>query len=113
MPDKLRVVLNGNDVYEYKKNTRHPGQQRQILDNMDLDMDEGVELAGEIISSPNQMQRAQYVAMSLLYGIQMKSDGLISATCAYLVTRFPELKQIRAVENGQEVSMDLIFDEEN
>jgi len=113
MPSKLRVNLNGSDVYEYEKNTRYPGKQREFLDNMDLDMDEGIEIDGEMINSPDKIQRAQYVAMSLLYGIQMKSEGLVSAACGYLVTRLPDLKQIRAVEEGETVTMDLIFDEEN
>ncbi|MBN4080583.1 hypothetical protein JYT31_02855 [Beggiatoa alba] len=113
MPGKLRIYVNGEKVFEYEQNTRHPGKQREFLDNMDLDMDEGIELDGDIISSPNSMQRAQYVAMSLLYGIQMKSEGLISASCGYLVTRLPKLKQIRAVETDEEVTMDLIFEEEN
>ena len=113
MPSKLRVILNGSEVHEYEKNTRHPGKQREYLDNMDLDMDEGIEIEGELINSPDKMQRAQYVSMSLLYGIQMKSEGLVSAACGYLVTRLPDLKQIRAVEEGETVTMDLIFDEEN
>ncbi len=113
MSAKLRVVLNGSDIFEYKKNTRHPGKQREILDHMDLDMDAGIEINGELINDPDKMQRAQYVAMSLLYGIQMQSEGLISASCGYLVTRLPDLKQIRAVESGEEVTMELIFDEEN
>lgn len=113
MPSKLRVVLNGSEIHEYEKSTRHPGKQRELLDNMDLDMDEGIEIDGNIISSPDKMQRAQYVAMSLLYGIQMNSEGLVTAACGYLVTRLPELKQIRAVENDEVVTMDLIFDEEN
>jgi len=113
MPSKLRVVLNGSEVYEYEKNTRHPGKQRELLDNMDLDMDEGIDIDGEFISTPDKQQRAQYVAMSLLYGVQMKSEGLVSAACGYLVTRLPDLKQIRAVENEEVVTMELIFDEEN
>jgi len=113
MPTKLRVILNGEEVFAYEKNTRHPGKQRELLDNMDLDMDEGIEINGELIESPDKMQRAQYVAMSLLYGIQMDGDGLISASCGYLVTRLPDLKQVRAVESGEEVTMELIFDEEN
>lgn len=113
MPSKLRIVLNGSEIHEYEKNTRHPGKQRELLDNMDLDMDEGIEIDGNVISSPDKMQRAQYVAMSLLFGIEMKSDGLVSAACGYLVTRLPDLKQVRAVENDKVVTMDLIFDEEN
>jgi len=76
-------------------------------------MDEGIEINGEIISSPDKMQRANYFAMSLLYSIEQNSEGMISATCGYLVNRLPELKQIRAVEEGEKIIMDLIFDEVN
>ena len=113
MPTMLRVVLNGNEIHEYEKTTRYPGKQREFLDNMDLDMDEGIEIDGEIIDSPDKMQRAQYVAMSLLYGIETSKEGLVSAACGYLVTRLPDLQQIRAVEEGEDVTMDLIFEDEN
>ncbi len=92
---------------------RHSGKQRQYLDGMDLDMDEGIELNNEMITSPDKIQHVNYVAMSLLYGIHSESDGMISATCAYLVNRAPELKQIRAVEKREEITMDLIFNEVN
>jgi hypothetical protein len=59
------VYINGTKILDYDINTRQPGKQRQFLDAMDLDMDEGIELNGEMIDSPNQMQRANYVAMSL------------------------------------------------
>lgn len=73
-------------------------------------MDEGIETNGEIISSPNKTQRANYVAMSLLYGIENNNEAMFAATCDYLVNRLPELKQIRSVENNDEITMDLIFD---
>ena len=113
MPTMLSVYINGEKVLEYDKNTRHPGKQRQYLDGMDIDMDEGIELNDEMITSPDKMQRVNYVAISLLYGIHSESDGMISATCAYLANRAPELKQIRAVEKGEEITMDLIFNEVN
>jgi hypothetical protein len=109
----LSVFINNQIVLSYDKNTRHPGKQCQFMDTMDLDMNEGIEVNGEIITNPDKMQRANYVVMSLLYGIENKSEGMISATCGYLVNRLPELKQIRAVENGQDVTLDLIFDEVN
>lgn len=66
-----------------------------------------------MITSPDKMQRLNYVAMSLLYGIESESEGMISATCGYLVNRLPELNQIRSVEEGEEITMDLIFNEVN
>lgn len=76
-------------------------------------MDEGIKPNDEIITSPDKRQRVNYVAMRLLYGIHSESDGMISATCAYLINRPSELKQIPAVEKGGEIMMDLIFDEIN
>ncbi len=114
MSSLLKIYINGTEFLKYDKNTRIPGKQRQYLDGMDLDIDEGIELNGEIINSPNKEQRANYVAMSsLLYAIGQQSEDMISATCAYLASHLPELKQIRATEEGEEIIMDLIFDEVN
>ena len=113
MPETLSVFINGKKILDYDKNSRQPGKLRQFLDNMDLDMDAGIEINDEMISSPDKMQRANYVAMSLLYGIENKSDGMISATCGYLANRLPELKQVRSVEEGNQIVMDLIFNEVN
>lgn len=63
---------------------------------------------GKKFSITIKMQRANYVAMSLLYGIHSDSEGMISVTC-----RLPELKQIHSIENGEEITMDLIFNEVN
>lgn len=113
MPIILSVYINGEKVLDYDKNTRQPGKQRQFLEHMDFDMDEGIELNGKMINSPDKMQRANYVTMSLLYGIEKEDQGMIAATCGYLANRLPELKQIRAVEDEDEVTLDLIFNEVN
>ena len=76
-------------------------------------MDEGLELNGEMIDSPDEMQRASYIAMSLLYGIETKNNDMVSITCAYLANRLPDLKQNRAIEEGQDVTLNFIFDEVN
>lgn len=109
MPTMLSVYVNDNKILEYDKNTRHPGKQRQYLEGMDLDMDKGIELSGESIATPDKMQRAKYVAMGLLFGFHSGNESIVSATCAYLANRVPELKQIRATEQGEEIMLDLIF----
>jgi len=109
----LTVYINGEEVLQYDKNTRHPGKQRQFMDKMDLDMDNGIEINGESISSPDKSQRANYVAMNLLYGIEKEDQGMISATCGYLVNRHSELNQIRSIEEGDKITMDLIYNNIN
>ena len=109
----LEVVVNGETVLTFDHNSRFPGHERQFLDSMDLDMDEGFELEGEQISSPDVMQRAKYVAMSLIVGLQANNKEMATTMCAYLAHRLPDLKQVRAIDNGTEVEMDLLFTEPN
>ncbi len=109
MPNILTVYVNNQKVLEFDKSQRQPGKQRQFFDNMDLDMDDGIDINGDMITSPDKMQRVNYVAMNLLHGIENKDQGMISATCGYLANRIPDLKQIRSLEHGVEITMDLIF----
>lgn len=112
MNSRLVVVINGQSVIEYDRNRRLPGHQRQFLDRMDLDMDAGIELAGQQIDSPEMKQRAQYIAMHLINAVLDNNDAVISAMCAWLANRLPELKQIVAIENNSALELELVFDRE-
>jgi hypothetical protein len=109
---KLVVTLNGQAMVEYDRNKRLPGHQRQFLDRMDGDMDQGFELAGQWYEEPDQTARAKFVAMHLVQALVRDDDSTVAATCAYLATRLPQLKQVKAIEQGEEFYLDLIFDRE-
>ena len=109
----LEIVINGETVLSLDSAMRFPGHQRQFMDTMDLDMDEGIELEGHFIEKPDEIDRAKYVAMNLVLAVQAKNDEMTNAMCAYLVKRQPDLKQVRANENGDSVEMDLIYKEMN
>lgn len=109
----LDVILNEKIVLSLDSNTRFPGHQRQFLDTMDLDMDEGFELEGQFIKKPDEIQRAKYVAMKMIMAVQAENVELANAMCAYLVQRQPGLKQVRAIDNGDSVGMDMIYTEMN
>lgn len=111
MSDKLVVLFNGQAVVEYDRNKRLPGHQRQYLDRMDANMDAGIELAGESIDNPDAVQRAKFVAMHMANALMDEHDAMIAAACAYLATRLPELKQVKVVQQGEELMLDLIFDQ--
>ena len=112
MQSKLVVVVNGQAVIEYDRNKRLPGHQREFLDKMDADMQQGVEIGGEQIPNPDIKARAKYVAIHLINAIMNEHDGMIAASCAYLANRLPELKQIKVNEQNDEFSFDLVFDQE-
>lgn len=111
MSEKLVIVLNGQSVVEYDRNKRLPGHQRQFLDKMDSDMDQGIELMNEKIAKPDNVQRAQFVAMHLVQSLLQEDDAMIAASCAYLASRLPDLKQVKANEQGDMISFHLVFDE--
>lgn len=110
MNPALEIMLNGIMVMEYQRNIRLPGKQREFLDIMDIDMDEGINLDGKIISSPNNQQRCHYVAMKLILALKSNNKGMITASCAYLANRQPTLQQIRAEEEGNAVTLELMFE---
>ena len=112
MSNKLVVVINGQAVIEYDRNKRLPGHQREFLDKMDMDMQAGIELGGERIANPDLQSRAKYVAIHLINAIVNEHDSMIAATCAYLANRLPDLKQIKANEQNEEFSFDLVFDQD-
>ena len=112
MSEKLYIELNGASVIEYDRNIRLPGHQRRFLDQMDQDMSEGIELAGQPVAEPDPVQRAQFIAIQLINAMQQNEEGLIAATCAYLANRFPHMRKVVAREQGDNISLDLVFNEE-
>ena len=106
----LEIIFNGHTMIEYQRNTRLPGKQRELLDIMDIDMDKGFHLDGELISSPTNQQRAHYVVMKLFQALKSNNKGLINASCAYLANRQPGLQQVRINEEGEAVSLELVFE---
>lgn len=96
---------------EYDRNTRLPGKQREFLDKMDFDMDAGIYFDDKRYDKPDTLQRGKYVAIKLIQAVQANNHGMINAMCAYLINRLPELNRVTAEENGEDVAINLIFDE--
>lgn len=111
MSDKLVILFNGQAVVEYDRAVRLPGHQRQYLDRMDSDMDCGIDLAGETIAEPDAVQRAKFVAMHMAQALIDEHDAMIAAGCAYLASRLPDLKQVKVVQQDEDLMLDLVFDQ--
>lgn len=112
MSSKLAVVLNGTLQLEYHRDKPLPEAQRQYLDRMDHIMDSGIELGGVQIAAPDHLQRAQFVANGLIQSLHDDNESLAAASCAYLATRIPELRQVKASEANDQRSIDLVFDKD-
>lgn len=115
MSDSMVVLLNGEALFEYDRAKLLPENQRQYLDRMDQQMDTGIMLGNEKIENPDQQQRAQFVAFTLLTAIEQDNEAVIAAMNSYLAIRYPDLKQVKADtdQNTKKVMFDLIFDQEH
>jgi len=111
MNHKLTVYINNEAVIEYDRNKPLPGKQRQYLDKMDTDMEQGFQLGDERIETPDNKDKAKYVAMTLIQSIEADNEPMIVATCAYLATREASLTEVRAVAEGENMMMDLVYDQ--
>lgn len=108
---KLTIVVNGSSILEFDRGKPIPGQQRQALDVMDQNMDRGIKLGEEQITSPNPMQRAQFVSNSLINALFAENYSLAMAMSTYLAKRIPELQQVKAVgSNDETLNIELVFD---
>jgi len=112
----LYVVVNGDPILEFDRKKPVPGHQRQYLDNMDAQMDQGIQLGPDFIKEPNALQRSQFVANSLVNLLHKEQYSTAIAMCTYLAKRMPELQQIQCkgdIESLKEddgLSIEFVFD---
>ena len=112
MSDLLAVLLNGVAQLEYDRGKPLPPYQAAYLDKMDSKMDAGITIGNESIEKPDINQRAQFIAANLLGAMKSNDEEMSAALCTWLASRLPDLKQVKMTEDGDRVSIDLVFDEE-
>ena len=113
MSNVMAVLLNGTAQIEYNRDIALPAKQRDYLERMDQDMNEGIQLGEEFLQAPNRIQRAQFIALHLVQSLLADNEQHIAASCAYLADRLPELKQVKAVTKPDgAIGIDLVFTEE-
>jgi hypothetical protein len=105
------VLLNGIAQIEYDRNKPLPDYQAAYLDKMDKKMDAGILIDNTMIEHPDLNQRAQFVAANLLATMKSDDEEMTAALCTWLANRLPDLQQLRFEEDGDRVSIDLVFDE--
>jgi len=110
MSQEIEVIVNDQVLLKFERKPRLAGKQRQFLDNMDDDMNQGIDLAGEPCAKPTDFQKVQYVAMQLMQALDAENESMVAICCAYLGVREPGLNAIKTVMHGDEIRMELVFD---
>ena len=108
--NKLTVLVNEEVVFEFDRDMEFTDEQLGFLRGMDTDMDNGIKIDGELIVKPDSTQRATFVSMNLIKGLQQENEAIIQASCAYLVNRYPALIEVHVNDDGDAVKIELIED---
>ena len=106
----LHIIINDTVLLEYDRNKPIPEEQSKYLDKMDTKMQGGIILGKDRIEAPNTLQRAQYIANSLISALFEEDYNLGIAMCTYLAQRIPDLQQVKAAGEKNEISVEFIFD---
>jgi len=106
--NKLAILVNDEIVFEFDRDLIFEDQQLAFLDQMDSDMESGIKIHDELLVDPDSQQRATFIAMNLIKALQQGNEAAISASCAYLVNRFPVLIEVHANDHGNTVKIELI-----
>ena len=112
MSNLFAVLLNGIAQLEYDRDKPLPPYQAAYLDKMDTKMDAGILIGDTTIKDPDINQRAQFVAANLHNAIKSDDEEMSAALCSWLANRLPDLKQVKMNETNDQVSIDLVFDED-
>ncbi|MCB1756257.1 MAG: hypothetical protein KDJ38_12080 [Gammaproteobacteria bacterium] len=112
LTDTLAVIVDGEETLLYDRSIPLPSQQRAYLDKLDARLDEGFEQAGKFVADPTLEQRAGFIAGRLFDALKAGNDPQSAASCAWLATRLPALKQLKgkSVADTAEYNMELVFD---
>jgi len=99
MKNSFNVTLNEKIIYSYTDKPA-PARLRRFLDEIDNDMNSGIQLGELYEETPSLIQKQQYISMKLFYAIEKNDKNLIELLSAYLMSRSPEIKQVLITESG-------------
>ena len=107
MSNSFIVSLNNQTVYEFNE-TRHPARLRRHLEEIDENLNQGIQLGDQWLDKPDAFQKQQYIAMVLLNALDQNNSDLVSLMSAFLSNKYSQLKEIRATSNEDYFNFTLI-----
>lgn len=107
---QINVFVNDEKVFGYDKETTFEENQLTYFDKMDGDMDKGIKILGELITDPDTRQRATFIVMNLIKALQQDNQAILSASCAYLNNRMPDLAEVHVNDHEAEIHIEFMGD---
>ena len=112
MPAIIKCMLNDAEMLHYDKSLSLTEKQLNVLNQIDSQMDKGINLSGEHIDKPDRIQKAQFVAFSLLSALENNNDQQAIAFFSYLVNKVENLKQLKAIGEKGKYKVEFVMDKD-
>jgi hypothetical protein len=96
----LKVVVD-EQLYELNVPDQLIRDAGEFFDQMDRDLDGGVQMSREWVDRPNREQRCQVVGNKLLTALENGNDRLGRLTAGYLLSRMPDLDTVELDTSGE------------
>ncbi|MCK5696994.1 MAG: hypothetical protein KAI02_02465 [Gammaproteobacteria bacterium] len=114
--DKVAFLLDDQEMLTYDRSQMLPEQQSEHLKRLDNQLNEGFILIDKKITQPDLQQKTQFLALNLVHALSKNDDNSAIMMFSYLVTRLPDLKQVKAKtkqqeSGGQQIGIEFVFDE--
>ena len=106
--NKLNIFINDSKVFDYDKDIDFEESQLEFLNKMDSDMEQGIKIHGKLIPHPDTRQRATFVVMNLIKALQQGNEAILSASCAYLNHRMPNLHEVHANDHKDGIKVEFM-----
>ena len=96
----LKIIIE-NNIYsvEIPEDVMRDGTS--FFDKMERDMNKGWQMNREWVESPNLVQRCQIVSDRIADAINNENETLTYLLAGYIVTRMPDVKEIRIDTSGE------------
>lgn len=101
------VTLNNQTIHQYNE-ARIPGRLNRYLDQMDQDMEKGIQLGDCWKEHPTEIEKQQYVAMVLFDGLEKNNLNLVNVVSAYLHDRYKSLSEINIEQNEELINLKIV-----
>ena len=105
----IKLVINNNEVLQYDQNINLPDNQHKYLQMMDKKMDQGIVLGDKSINQPDQLQKAQFVALNMLSELDKNNEQQAIAMFTYLVNQLKKLKQVKVMGEPGKYKVEFVF----
>lgn len=109
--NNLEILVNNEIVFEFDRNYFIEEEQLVFLDKMDADMDKGIKIHGELLMNPDSQQRATFVSMNLIKALKQDNAAIRTASCVYLINRYPKLTEVHVNDDDNRINIELIEEE--